>query len=91
MGPATILAAFNDDKTNKPVEYVTVSLIRIRDSVIVNGTTSTKKGEIRFENIAFGSYKLKASFIGYKSLFTKSFEITPKELISDLGIFKLSI
>lgn len=67
-GPATILATYIDLKTNKPVEYVTVSLIRAADSTIVNGTTTTKKGEIRLENIAFGTYKLKASFIGYKTL-----------------------
>ena len=89
FGPATILASFVDSKTNKPIEYVTVSLIKTTDSAIVNGTTTTKKGEIKLENIAFGAYKLKATFIGYKSLTTPTFFITPKELINDLGVYKL--
>lgn len=89
FGPATILASFVDSKTNKPIEYVTVSLIKTTDSVIVNGTTTTKKGEIKLENIAFGTYKLKATFIGYKALTTPAFYITTKELINDLGIYKL--
>ncbi len=89
FGPATILASFVDSKTNKPIEYVTVSLIKTTDSAIVNGTTTTKKGEIKLENIAFGAYKLKATFIGYKSLTTPAFYITPKELINDLGVYKL--
>ena len=89
FGPASILASFIDSKTNKPIEYVTVSLIKTTDSAIVNGTTTTKKGEIKLENIAFGAYKLKATFIGYKSLTTPTFFITPKELINDLGIYKL--
>jgi len=89
FGPATILASFVDSKTNKPIEYVTVSLIKTTDSAIVNGTTTTKKGEIKLENIAFGTYKLKATFIGYKALTTPAFYITPKELINDLGIYKL--
>ena len=70
FGPATILASFVDSKTNKPIEYVTVSLIKTTDSAVVNGTTTTKKGEIKLENIAFGAYKLKATFIGYKSITT---------------------
>ncbi len=89
FGPATILASFVDSKTNKPIEYVTVSLIKTTDSAIVNGTTTTKKGEIKLENIAFGAYKLKATFIGYKGLTTPTFYITPKELINDLGAYKL--
>jgi outer membrane receptor protein involved in Fe transport len=89
FGPATILASFVDSKTNKPIEYVTVSLIKTTDSAIVNGTTTTKKGEIKLENIAFGAYKLKATFIGYKALTTPAFYITPKELINDLGAYKL--
>lgn len=89
FGPATILASFVDSKTNKPIEYVTVSLIKTTDSVIVNGTSTTKKGEIKLENIAFGTYKLKATFIGYKALTTPAFYITPKELMNDLGIYKL--
>ena len=89
FGPATILASFVDSKTNKPIEYVTVSLIKTIDSAIVNGTTTTKKGEIKLENIAFGAYKLKATFIGYKSLTTPAFYLTPKELINDLGAYKL--
>lgn len=89
FGPATILATFIDSKTNKPIEYVTVSLIKIADSAIVNGTTTTKKGEIKLENIAFGNYKLKAIFIGYKTLTTPAFIVTPKELVTDLGIYKM--
>lgn len=89
FGLATILASFVDSKTNKPIEYVTVSLIKTTDSAVVNGTTTTKKGEIKLENIAFGAYKLKATFIGYKSITTPPFYITPKELTNDLGIYKL--
>ncbi len=89
VGLATILASFVDSKTNKPIEYATASLIKLPDSTIVNGTTTTKKGEIKLENIAFGSYKLKATFIGYSTLTTPLFFITPKEMINDLGTYKL--
>ena len=89
IGPVTILAAFFDSKTNKPIEYATVSLIKLPDSAIVNGTTTNKKGEIKLENIAFGNYKLRAIFIGYKSFTTPAFFITPKEMITDLGVYKL--
>ena len=70
VGPATVLAAFIDSKTNKPVEYVTVSLLKAKDSTLITGTTTTKKGEIKLENLPFGSYKLEARFIGYQTIYS---------------------
>ena len=89
IGPASVLAAFIDSKTNKPIEYATVSLIKAKDSTLITGTTTTKKGEIKLENLPFGSYKLKARFIGYQTFYTNSFDLTAKDLIVDLGKLKM--
>ncbi len=88
-GIGVVLSTFTDFKTNKGIEYVTVSLQRMPDSVTINGATTSKRGEIRIENIPFGSYRLKASFIGYKSTFTEVFKITQQESVVDLGTIKL--
>lgn len=89
VGQATLLAAFIDSKTNRAVEYATVVVIKAVDSTIITGSTTTKKGEVKIENLAFGNYQLKASFIGYKTFYSPVFSITPKELVVDLGIYKL--
>ena len=89
VGPATVLAAFIDSKTNKPVEYVTVSLLKAKDSTLITGTTTTKKGEIKLENLPFGSYKLEARFIGYQTIYSNSFDLTAKDLVVDLGKLKM--
>lgn len=91
IGPVTIIATFLDSKTNQPIEYATVLLLNAQDSSIINGTTSSKKGEIKFENIAFGAYKIKASIIGYKTTQSKVFVVNSKELLVDLGVFKMDI
>lgn len=91
IGPVTIIATFLDSKTNQPIEYATVLLLNAQDSSIINGTTSSKKGEIKFENIAFGVYKIKASIIGYKTTQSKVFVVNSKELLVDLGAFKMDI
>lgn len=91
IGPASIIATFLDAKTNQPVEYATVLLLQANDSTIINGTTSSKKGEIKLENIAFGAYKLKASIIGYKTIYSKVIVVSNKELLVDLGVFKMEL
>ncbi|MES2656161.1 MAG: TonB-dependent receptor [Bacteroidota bacterium] len=87
--PGVVLATFTDGKTNKPIEYVTVSIQRMPDSATINGTTTTKKGEIKLENIPYGIYRLKASFIGYKSTLSPIFKVTPQETLLDIGVIQL--
>nr|WP_294793074.1 outer membrane beta-barrel family protein [uncultured Mucilaginibacter sp.] len=53
------------DGTSKPVEFATVSLLRATDSTIVKGALTDEKGAYFFDNIAKGSYLIKATSVGY--------------------------
>lgn len=62
-----ITAVILDSATKSPVDYATVSLIRIKDSKSVNGAVTDNKGKITLQNVAPDQYKLSIGFMGYKS------------------------
>ncbi|MCB0478335.1 MAG: TonB-dependent receptor [Crocinitomicaceae bacterium] len=58
-----------DSTTNKPVEFATISLFRVKDSSLVTGGVTNAKGEFKITEIPVGMYRVKISFIGYKDKF----------------------
>ena len=74
-----------DAKTSKPIEYAVISLIRMKDSAVVNGATSNSNGEFEISKIKFGRYRVKVSFMGYKSKRIDSVSINPKKIMVDIG------
>ena len=51
--------------TTEAVEFATIQLLRIPDSVAVKSTVTDKKGKFILENIEPGKYLLRCSFIGF--------------------------
>lgn len=62
-----ITAVIIDSATKAPIDYATVSLIRIKDNKSVNGAVTDAKGKITLQNISPDKYKLSIGFMGYKS------------------------
>lgn len=62
-----ITALIIDSATKAPIDYATVSLIRIKDNKSVNGAVTDAKGKVVLQNIAPDKYKLSIGFMGYKS------------------------
>ncbi|HEY0177336.1 MAG TPA: outer membrane beta-barrel protein, partial [Pedobacter sp.] len=62
-----ISAQVIDSATKTPIDYATVSLIRIKDNKSVNGAVTDAKGKVALQNIAPDKYKLVIGFMGYKS------------------------
>ncbi|MBB5639396.1 outer membrane receptor protein involved in Fe transport [Pedobacter cryoconitis] len=62
-----ISAVIIDSATKQPVDYATVSLIRVKDSKSVNGGVTDAKGKVSLQNVAPEQYKLLIGFMGYKS------------------------
>jgi outer membrane receptor protein involved in Fe transport len=82
-----------DKQTQKPLEFATIALLRIRrsrqgsptqgnaakDSVsIETGAVTNDKGEFTLEQVKVGRFFLKIDFIGYKTLRSDTLLITPK-------------
>ncbi len=74
-----------DAQTNQIIEYGNVVLFLTKDSSMVNGTISDKEGKFNIDNVPFGMYYIKASFIGYATKYIDSIRINPKSLEVDLG------
>jgi hypothetical protein len=60
-----ISGSLYDAQTNQIIEYGNIVLFQIKDSSMVNGTISDKLGKFEIDNIKFGMYYLKLSYIGY--------------------------
>jgi outer membrane receptor protein involved in Fe transport len=62
-----ITAIILDSVTKNPVDYASISLIRVKDNKSVNGAVTDAKGKVVLQNIAPDQYKLSVGFMGYKS------------------------
>ncbi|WP_432712146.1 TonB-dependent receptor domain-containing protein [Pedobacter sp.] len=62
-----ITATIIDSLTQKPVDYATISLIRVKDKKAVNGGLTDDKGKVVMQNIAPDQYQLAIGFMGYKN------------------------
>ncbi len=54
------------DGAGKPMEFVTVMLLKAQDSTLVKGAVSNAAGAYEFENIPEGRYQVSASQLGYQ-------------------------
>ena len=79
-----------DKISQKPVEFVNVTLLTEKDSILVQGTVTDKKGKFSFTNILPGIYKLRYSYIGYTNIDIRSLTISGEQTMIQLGIIELS-
>ena len=84
-----ITAVILDSVTNKPVDYATVSLIKVKDNKSVNGGLTDEKGKVVIQNIAPDQYKLSIGFMGYvtKTVLVKT---SPERPDNNVGTILLS-
>lgn len=72
---ANITGSIFDKASNQPIEFASVVLRRLPDSLEVKGTATDKKGRYILDNVTPGRYLLQCSFIGFEKLFTSPFII----------------
>ncbi|MDD3876804.1 MAG: outer membrane beta-barrel protein [Bacteroidales bacterium] len=64
-----------DSTSGLPIEFASVAIYRMPDTVLVTGTISDSTGRFVLKNMASGRYLIKVSFVGYQTLL-KTSEIT---------------
>ncbi|KAB2845268.1 MAG: TonB-dependent receptor, partial [Ignavibacterium sp.] len=74
-----------DAQTNQIIEYGNVVLFSVKDSSMINGTITDKDGRFKLENLPYGQYYIKVSYIGYATKFIDSIRINPRTADVDLG------
>lgn len=73
-----------DSTTKKPIEYVSIAIYKAANDSLVAGTLSDGKGKFKKENIPYGAYKLKLTFVGYNDNYISNIVLSPKTSIIDL-------
>ncbi|MCY7350134.1 MAG: outer membrane beta-barrel protein [Cytophagaceae bacterium] len=71
----TALTGTVQDETGKPLPLANVLLLHARDSTLVKGAVSTENGAFRFENLRAGTYRVAASAVGYRRVYSASFAL----------------
>ena len=64
------------NKQNQPLDDASVLLLNAKDSSLVKGTISSKKGEYSFSKISPGTYFIASSFVNYKQSYSDSIFIS---------------
>jgi len=67
------------DEQQRPVEGATAELLRAKDSALVKVAISNKSGVIEFENIRFGSYIVKTTYVNHERSFSSVVTLSADE------------
>src|ERR1700760_4928821 len=62
-----------DATTKEPVEFASVALLWFDKDSAVAGVLAKTNGDFSLDNLAFGAFRLRISFIGYKTIEQKMF------------------
>lgn len=79
-----------DSITGKPVEFATVVLMQAADRKAVAHTLADSQGGFNFGSVAFGSYQIGITMLGYTPRMLDSFRVDAAHLTHRLGIRYLS-
>ena len=73
-----------DAQSKEPVEFASVALLWFDKDSAVAGCLVKTNGDFSLDNLAFGAFRLRISFIGYKTIEQKMF-INMQNIDKDLG------
>ncbi|HWY39108.1 MAG TPA: carboxypeptidase-like regulatory domain-containing protein, partial [Bacteroidia bacterium] len=79
-----------DAKTKEPVEFASVALLWYNKDSAVAGMLAKSNGDFSLDNLSFGGYRLRVSFIGYKNYEQKIF-VNMQNVDKDLGNIMLEV
>jgi outer membrane cobalamin receptor len=78
-----------DASTKKPLEFATVSVFNVRDSLL-GGALVKSNGDFEIDKLPFGPAKVKIQFIGFEPI-TQQVILKPGNVAFDMGNIKLEV
>jgi hypothetical protein len=76
------------DNSGNPLPYANILLLNQHDSTMQKGAIALDKGDFKFTNVSAGHLLLQVSMVGYKTSYSKSFNLLPD---TDLTIDPLAL
>ena len=77
------------DEANQPTAYASVALLSANDSSVVQGKITDEDGFYELQNVEFGNYIIRITFVGYKASFSDRLVVSP--IKRDISMGKTSI
>lgn len=71
----TVTGSVIDKLSQKAVEFATVELLYLPDSIASKVTATDKKGRFSIDNVLPGNYIVRCSFIGYEKMLSSGFTV----------------
>jgi len=84
MNFARLYGKVLDAKTKEPVEFAAVALLWFDKDSAIAGELARSNGDFALENLPFGGYRLRISFLGYKNYEQRIF-VNMQNVDKDLG------
>lgn len=84
MNFARLYGKVLDAKTKEPVEFAAVALLWFDKDSAIAGELAKSNGDFAMENLPFGGYRLRISFLGYKNYEQKVF-VNMQNVDKDMG------
>jgi len=63
------------DENGKSLEFANVLLLQASDSILVKGTLTDSSGVYSFPEMAHGSYRISATYVGYEPIYSEIFDL----------------
>ncbi|BDS13640.1 outer membrane beta-barrel family protein [Aureispira anguillae] len=73
-----------DSISQKPLEFATVSVFRMRDSALVGGMITDEKGKFEIDQLPIGRHRVTISYMGYSTYTVPMLKIFPNQPTVDL-------
>jgi hypothetical protein len=77
INPCKIEGIVNDGETFKPIPSANIELLQFTDSIKVNATVTDLQGLFKFDDVPFGKYLIRISYLGYRKVYIPVFELIP--------------
>jgi len=78
-----------DAANNEPVAFATVALIKKTDSQIAKAIQTDINGGFKLDNIAYGRYLLRITFIGYATIIKDSLSVNANHKLLNFATLKM--
>ncbi len=88
-GKGIVMGQVIDGETNIPLDFATISILRLEDSSIVTGGIRDEQGKFAVE-VAYGQYVVKVEFISYGSVTLPAITLEKGNRKVDLGTIEIS-
>jgi iron complex outermembrane recepter protein len=78
------------DGISKPLQSISVSLLKAKDSSLVKLAVTGKDGKYEFENISEGTYVVSVTSVGYEKKMSSAFSINSSNDSVELAVLQLA-